>query len=125
MRRIALLGLSLGIVAGACGCATKEPYDWGSYEKSLYVYYKNPATAPDFAAGLQATITAAERGRAVEAPGLYAEYGYLLLQQGNHYGAVTAFRKEEAQWPESRAFMDHMIQVASTNSVGKASTKGP
>jgi hypothetical protein len=125
MRRTVLLGLSLSIVAAVSGCATKEPYDWGSYEKSLYVYYKNPATGPDFAAGLQVTISAAERDRAVVAPGLNAEYGYLLLQQGNHDGAVAAFRKEEAQWPESKAFMDHMIQVTSNDSVGKASTKGP
>ena len=49
----------------------------------------------------------------------------LLLQQGNHDGAVASFRKEETQWPESKAFMDRMIQVASNNADAKSPTKGP
>jgi hypothetical protein len=125
MRPCILLSFALVTTAIISGCATKEPYNWGSYENSLYVYYKKPATAPAFAASLQATIASAEHNRAPVAPGLYAEYGYLILQQGNRDAAVTAFRSEEAQWPESKAFMDHMIQVASTHAVAGTQTKEP
>jgi len=125
MKLNTLLGVSIGLAVAISGCATKEPYDWGSYEKSMYVYYKKPATAPDFVASLQGTIGEAEHNRGVVAPGLYAEYGYLMLQQGNRDAAVAAFRKEEGQWPESKTFMDHMIQVASNNTVARSPSKEP
>jgi hypothetical protein len=125
MRLRTQLALAVGFAVSISACATKEPYDWGAYEKSMYVYYKKPATAPDFAANLQETINGAEHDHGIVAPGLYAEYGYLLLQQGNRDGAVAAFRKEEVQWPESKAFMDRMIRVASNNAVAGTPTKGP
>jgi len=95
-------------------CATpQKKYAWGTYDHSLYVYYKDPATAAALAQSLQATISAAEKTNAIVGPGIYAEYGYLLLQQGNPTAAVDAFRKEASLWPESKVFMDHMIQAAS------------
>jgi hypothetical protein len=63
-------------------------------------------------AALEETIKAADAHNQPVAPGLRAEYGYLLLQQGKAPEAVSAFRAEEKQWPESKVFMDHMIQVA-------------
>ena len=96
------------------GCATTQPkYAWGTYDHSLYVYYKDPATAAALAKSLEATINAAEKTNAVVGPGIYAEYGYLLLQQGNATSAIDAFRKVASRWPESKVFMDHMIQAAS------------
>ena len=96
-------------------CATNQPkYAWGTYDRSLYVYYKNPATAAALAQSLEATINAAEKTNAVVAPGIYAEYGYLLLQEGNATAAVDAFHKEETHWPESKVFMDHMIQASAS-----------
>jgi hypothetical protein len=96
------------------GCATtQQKYAWGTYDHSLYVYYKDPATAAALAQSLEATINAAEKTNAVVGPGIYAEYGYLLLQQGNATSAIDAFHKEASRWPESKVFMDHMIQAAS------------
>ena len=46
-------------------------------------------------------------------PGIYAEYGYLQLQQGNNAQAIALFKQEKALWPEATVFMDHMIKVAS------------
>ena len=41
---------------------------------------------------------------------------YLQLQQGKSQDAVASFQAEEQHWPESKTFMDRMIQVASTGS---------
>ena len=46
-------------------------------------------------------------------PGIYAEYGYLLLQQGKSNEAIDLFKREETHWPESKIFMDRMIKVTS------------
>jgi hypothetical protein len=48
-------------------------------------------------------------------PGIFAEYGYgyLQLEQGKSGSAVEVFKKEESQWPESKVFMNRMVNVAS------------
>lgn len=105
-------------------CATNQPkYTWGTYDRSLYTYYKDPATAGALAQNLEATISTAEKTHGIVAPGIYAEYGYLLLQQGNAAGAVEAFRSEETHWPESKVFMDHMIQTSGSGKTAAADSR--
>ena len=109
--RLALVVVAVALLAG---CATpQQKYAWGTYDHSLYVYYKDPAKAAALAQSLEATISAAEKTNAIVGPGIYAEYGYLQLQQGNSTGAIDSFRKEANHWPESKVFMDHMIEAAS------------
>ena len=108
------------------GCTTTHgKYAWGTYDRSLYVYYKNPSTAVALSGNLEATIKGAETTHAVVAPGLYAEYGYLLLQQGDAKAASAAFKEEEIRWPESKVFMDHMIQVASSSNADESARSAP
>jgi hypothetical protein len=106
------------VVLGAVllsGCATNhDKYAWGSYDPALYAYYKSPAKVTELAQTLQDTISTSDSKHVPVAPGLRAEYGYLLLQQGNSAQAVVYFQAEEQQWPESKLFMDRMIQVASS-----------
>jgi hypothetical protein len=103
----------------AAGCATQhQRYDWGSYDPSLYGYYKNPAKVGELSASLAAVIDAASTNHAAVPPGIYAEYGYLQLQQGKNLTAVDLFKQEENHWPESKVFMDRMIKVASTPIAG-------
>jgi hypothetical protein len=113
--------LSPLILLAAAGCvAQHQRYDWGSYDPSLYGYYKNPANGGELSASLAAVIDAAGTNKAVVPPGIYAEYGYLQLQQGRNQAAVDLFKQEESHWPESKVFMDRMIKVASTPVAGTA-----
>jgi len=110
----------------AAGCATQhQHYDWGSYDPSLYDYYKNPAKVGELSTSLQAIIDAADKAHAVVPPGIYAEYGYLQMQQGKNQRAVDLFKQEESHWPESRVFMDRMIKVASTPDAGATAASSP
>jgi hypothetical protein len=112
--------LVLPILAlSAAGCVTQhQHYNWGSYDPSLYDYYKNPAKVGELSASLQAVIDAADKGHAAVPPGIYAEYGYLQMQQGKYQSAVDLFKQEESHWPESKVFMERMIKVASTPVAG-------
>jgi hypothetical protein len=102
------------ILMAAAGCATQhQRYDWGSYDPSLYGYYKNATKVGELIASLAAVIDAANANHAAVPPGIYAEYGYLQLQQGKNLAAVNLFEQEESHWPESKVFMDRMIKVAS------------
>jgi hypothetical protein len=96
------------------GCVTNhQRYGWGSYDPSLYAYYKDPAKEAAFAESLAAIISTADSNHAQVPPGIYAEYGYLQLQEGKNLAAVELFKQEESHWPESKVFMDRMIKVAS------------
>ena len=99
------------------GCVTHNTkYDWGTYNPSLYSYYKDPTKAAELMVSLQAIINGANTGKGAVPPGVYAEYGYLRLQQGKSQDAIISFQAEEQRWPESKVFMDRMIQVASSQS---------
>jgi hypothetical protein len=102
------------LVWSLAGCVTNhQRYDWGSYDPSLYAYYKDPTKEAALAESLAAVISTADSNHALVPPGIYAEYGYLQLQEGKNLVAVELFKQEEAHWPESKIFMDRMIKVAS------------
>ena len=104
---LAMLGLS--------ACVAPVPhakYEWGNYEQSMYGYYKNPSNPAALTASLAAIIKKAEAQHTTVAPGLYAEYGYLLMLQGNQQGALDNFEKEKRKWPASVELMERMSNLA-------------
>jgi len=105
---------AVAIMSLLAGCVTThQKYDWGKYDSSLYAYYKDPTKAGELSASLAAVISAAVAKNAKVPPGMYAEYGYLQLQQGKSEEAINSFKQETVHWPESKVFMDQMIKVAS------------
>ena len=113
MRTPALSLVAGVVIACSAGCATpSQKYNWGDYDASLYAYYKVPAKEAELAATLDAIIHNADTSHTTVPPGVYAEYGYLLLQQGKGEDAAKYFALESLHWPESKVFMDRMIQVS-------------
>jgi len=104
--------LILGAVAVACmsGCASSR-YEWNDYDTRLYEYYKTPTERDNFAEALREAILEGEPSGRV-APGIFAEYGYLMYEMGNSQAAIMYYQKEADRWPESRFFMNKMIAVA-------------
>ena len=110
---VAHIAVGAALVGLMTACATTNlKYNWGRYDPSLYGYYKDPAKVGELSQALDAIIRSADTNHAKVPPGIYAEYGYLLLQRGKSQEAVAQFKQEQAHWPESKVFMDHMIQVA-------------
>ena len=99
-----------------CGCTSNSLYEWGKYDTWLYENYKNPKNDEELYVDLTALITEYESRKKPNtkpmAPGLYAEYGFLLMRRGESARAIKYYNKEKALWPESTVFMDSMIQVA-------------
>ncbi len=101
--------LSLALLLGACaGPVTK--YHWGTYEPALYQYYKTPSEVENFAAELARTIKQAEEKSQKVPPGIFAEYGHVLQQQGKYAEAVSYYEKEKRAWPESTVLMNAMLK---------------
>ncbi len=119
MKNISLPFLCLGLLLIA-GCASPHMYVWGNYDQSLYDNYKNPQNDEELYIELTGVIEKydARKNPSTKpmAPGLYAEYGFLLMRRGENSRAIEYFNKEKALWPESAVFMDNMIQTAQIGS---------
>lgn len=104
--RFPIIGLAV-VVLGACA-GKPTLYEWNGYQAQLLNHYQNPQEVSEFADALAGDIEAAEAVGRVP-PGLYAEYGYVLLQLGDSGTAVGWFAKERDAWPESAFLMDKII----------------
>ncbi len=104
--------LVAALACAACGGGRSTLYGWNGYDDALYRHYRNPQDHEAFVAALWATIQSArEKGLRVP-PGLYAEYGYALYEEGRMEEAVPWFELEARDWPESRLLMQKMIRNA-------------
>lgn len=106
--KIGIILLCTGFVAG---CAPKTQYTWGDYGPALYSLYSGDKDLDATALKLQKIIEKGEVKGTVP-PGIYAEYGYILLSLGKSGEAITFFQKEKQLYPESTVFMDRMIAAA-------------
>lgn len=91
------------------GCSNnKTLYEWSNYPSSLLSYYKSPGELAEFEKKLAAIIEKGEASGRVP-PGMYAEYGYVLLESGNATEALVYFGRERDRWPESAPLMNNLI----------------
>lgn len=97
------------LLLAVSACAPTPRFEWGNYEMALYRYHKQPAQREAYRIALQAAI---DRGRASNriAPGLYAELGYLRLEDGDAPAAISLFEQERQLFPESAALMTRLIE---------------
>lgn len=91
------------------GCVQTQ-YQWGAYEKHLYNHYSNSEDKAVYLLGLKEIIEDAESSKGKIPPGIYAEYGYALLDGGKPMEAILFFNKEAELWPESKFLMSKMVQ---------------
>lgn len=92
------------------GCAQQTLYDWGSYEQTLFIHYHDPALKEE---ALKEYIAFVEQGGTPEhriAPGLFAEAGTFLLEEGDLVNAIKFYQMEYEAWPESRPMLSVLIE---------------
>ena len=104
------LALSL-VLFGVAGCTPKTIYTWTGYDDALYNHYKNPTENEAFIEALKEVVEEGEKSGRIP-PGIYAEYGYTLYEQGKIAEAVIYFKKESEKWPDSKIFMNKVIAMS-------------
>lgn len=114
-------GLAITVALAVSGCTTgpKSLYQWGDYQPALLSYAKNPDQTAKFAERIKASIDKGEIENRVP-PGLYAEYGYALVELNRQPEALEFFAKERAKWPESSLLMTRLIDRLSRSAPEKA-----
>ncbi|KAK0361034.1 hypothetical protein LTR94_024936 [Friedmanniomyces endolithicus] len=111
MKRRTLGTLTAVICLGGAltACAPTSRFEWGSYEQALYAYAQSPENRSVYKTSLEQAIERGKSRNAV-APGMYAELGYLFMEEGDSATAIANFEQERALFPESAGFMDRVIR---------------
>jgi hypothetical protein len=94
------------------GCMPPTIFYWGDYSETLYAYKKTPddKTHDAHKKTLVDIMTNAPKKRERVPPGIYAEYGYMLLKEGKEAEGLEYLQKEETSFPESKVFVDRLIE---------------
>ena len=115
------------LLCSTTGCVQKQFY-WGAYEDSLFSRQQH--AGPDGEAGaaamLVSTINEAESNPTSRiGPGIHADYGYLLLKQGNTEEAIPQFQREASLYPESKPLMESIVTRIQERKKKEAEGKQP
>lgn len=95
----------------ACAEQTPPLYHWDEYQPQVYQYFKGEGSSEQEQIGkLEASAQRAlAKGEALP-PGFHAHLGLLYLKAGNSDSAREAFLAEQAEFPESMAYMDFLLK---------------
>jgi len=107
--------LILFFMAALISSCSKSMYSWCDYEKTSYNYYKKQT--PQATNALIETYrnmieNASKSKRKVVPPGMYAEYGYLLIQNGQKKLGLFELKKEIETYPESATYINRIIKLS-------------
>jgi hypothetical protein len=107
------LFLILGI-AFLMSCTAEKPlYSWEKYETTSYNYLKNndEKTLLALIESYQTIIEKQKGTRKEVPPGIYADYGFILLQAKKVKEGKEMLAMEVAHYPESKIFIDKILKM--------------
>jgi len=110
MRRYLLLCFLISFVSTGCATAEKPMYIWGDYTSSLYKLKKDSSreNLEKHKEVLATILKESERNQIRVPPGVYAEYGYILMKEGRTDEALKYLDLEEKTYPESAVFIQRL-----------------
>lgn len=95
-------------------CApTKTLYSWNNYEITSYNYLKNSdeKAIQELIKTYKQIIGKQTGTRRVVPPGIYADYGFVLMQANRTNEAKTFLLKEVELYPESKQFIEKILKM--------------
>ncbi len=93
-------------------CASTKLYSWYDYQEDYYHYVKtnDKKTFDDLVKTYEKIISTQKETRGVVPPGIYADYGYLLIQNGKTAEGKAMLAKELELYPESKVFVGSILK---------------
>lgn len=94
------------VIMVGCG-STKDAFYWGNYSSTLYQYKKNPdeKTLENHKKEIVKIIEYAAKKNKNVPPGVFAEYGYILIKEGKQKEGLEYLEKEIQLYPESKVLI--------------------
>ena len=111
MKKIYLMIVLIAPLFTSCMSASSLYY-WDKYEDASYKNYKQGTdeAKAELMAVYEKMMTKQIGTRKTIAPGICAEYGYMLIQAGKVEEGVNYLKKEIELYPESRVFIERIIK---------------
>lgn len=114
MRKVIICSTLLCAIAFSSCNTQSSLYSWQNYEKNSYNFYKKQT--PESTEALLATyakmVESQERStRKIVPPGTYAEYGFLLIQNGKRENGLEMLKNELKYYPESKVYIERIIKM--------------
>ncbi len=108
MKRYLELGIVVSALIAVTACVPASRFEWGAYDQQLFRYHQDAENRDDYIRALERTI---ERGESTNrvAPGMYAELGYLMWEEGRYEESDSMFTREIQLFPESRIFIERFM----------------
>jgi hypothetical protein len=93
-----------------CSPGSSNAFYWGDYSSTLYALKKNPGeeSLKKHKEELLLIISRSDQRKLNVPPGIYAEYGYILIKEGNEDDGMIYLDKEMALYPESVIFITRL-----------------
>lgn len=111
MKKIIFISITVLLLAS---CTTQKPlYSWDKYEITSYNYLKNSdeKSTQELIETYQKIIEKQKGTRNAIPPGVCADYGFLLLQEGKTKEGKELLMKEIALYPESKVFINRILKI--------------
>ena len=114
MKKKILCLLILILVLSSCTSTQQvSMYNWAGYEDISYKFLKNRTEeeTENLISCYKDVINEANGTRNVPPPGICADYGFLLLQEGKKEQGGKMLMKEIILYPESRIFIERILKM--------------
>ncbi len=111
MKKLILFPFSIFLILS---CTVQKPlYTWENYETTSYNYLKNSdeKATQELIETYQKIIDKQNGTRMVVPPGIYADYGFLLIKAKKSEEGKAMLAKEVALYPESKIFIDRIFKM--------------
>jgi len=95
-------------------CTSQKPlYTWESYGSHSYKYLKkrDKESRSELIESCQEVINNQEGEREMVPPGVYADYGFLLIKSGELEKGKKMLSKEMQNYPESEVFIERILKM--------------
>lgn len=111
MKKLIVLAVTALIVVS---CQISKPlYNWEKYDRDSYTYLKknDDKSAEKLIKTYDKIIKKQHRTRQVVPPGIYADYGLLLIERERVDEGKKMLEKEIELYPESKIFIDRILKT--------------
>lgn len=112
MKKVLLAVFSASLVVLLASCGTTRMYSWYNQQEDYYNYVKksDKESMENLIKTYDMIITKQTESRGIVPPGIYADYGYLLLQSGKTKEGKAMLEKEVELYPESAVFVNSLLK---------------
>ncbi|MGC3976898.1 MAG: DUF4810 domain-containing protein [Paludibacteraceae bacterium] len=111
MRKICIIAVT---VLAFVSCTVQKPlYSWNNYNITSYNYLKNndEKSTQELIETYQKIIEKQTGTRGVVPPGVYADYGFILLTLNKTEQGKSMLLKEVELYPESEVFVNRILKM--------------